>query len=1041
MESIEQFFRNNMSYVFFVYGAAFIFMGVSILIQPLIYGQLGLAANIWLLASFALLHGVNEWLDMMSLIYPSYKILNIVSFIFMVSSFCFLFEFGRRLAATSAVLNNLFRNLHWWLLPAGLAVVITFTYTSGEWLMAAQILSRYFIALPGAVLTAVGLLSCRKVTYIIDRSKLDLYDKYLLTAAIFFIVYGIFAGVVVPKCSAFPSNILNTDSFLSIVHIPVQIFRAISALIIAFSIVGAIRIYYDSLIMKDKLEDKINQYSVDKQEIIRSYRSYYIFAGFVLITTIIILILTVILTKDRAIRKLHEGAIDHLNTYNTYLSDKINNYRTLTKILSERPPVIEYVKHPDGITNMNEYLLQFNVSIGASVAYIINKDGITIASSNFNTHQSLVGKNLSFREYFKNAIKGTPDEYIALGVITGTLGLYSSHPITNSNEIIGVAVIKHEIEIFTAQNTNYNGILFAVDNNEVIFYCSDESYRYHTMHQLPEQVIQTIKDNKQYGDEPLLSLPIINKSEYNGFTINTMRHQDKANKKYTDIEYLEVGTHYKDNDWHVHLFADISGVKNDIIKNVLSVSALMLAILTVGIFIIYRAKSRTILLNSYNDLLKQKEMADNHIKEQEIINAVLKLSLSYDSLEVLLQRILNIILVHTRRPFHLKGCIFLCDEKLKTLQIAASHNFSEEQLSVCSKIPYGKCLCGLSASTNKVVFSSDCNEENHTIKYHDMVEHGHYCIPIISSDRLLGVINVYVKEGHGRNDEDEQFMKTIAHIITVAILRKKEMQLIESDREAGLITMAAGIAHEINNPLSFIKSSVSSFRKAIAVFEHFIRHFNNNIRSMEFMSDKSIELLEQFQIIDSISKMYKKIDISNRGIDRIMEVVNGLKAFSRLNVSDIEEIDINKCIDETLSIKINETCKVNIIKEYSELPMYLCEPRAMNQCFYHILDNALQAVNTTGTIRIVTSRICEAQGDIIAIQIDDDGSGMSAEAVKRAFVPFYTTKEVGSGKGLGLSIVDGIIKRHSGTVNLESTEGKGTSVTIRLPVTNNQMFQ
>ncbi|MBF0517633.1 MAG: ATP-binding protein, partial [Nitrospirae bacterium] len=111
----------------------------------------------------------------------------------------------------------------------------------------------------------------------------------------------------------------------------------------------------------------------------------------------------------------------------------------------------------------------------------------------------------------------------------------------------------------------------------------------------------------------------------------------------------------------------------------------------------------------------------------------------------------------------------------------------------------------------------------------------------------------------------------------------------------------------------------------------------------------------------------------------------------------------------------------------------------------HIIQNAAQAIaaaNNAGTIWIVTSRLCDPIGktEKIQIKIEDDGAGMSEEAVKRAFVPFFTTKEVGSGKGLGLSMVDGIIQRQGGTVALESTEGKGTSVTITLALLQNEMF-
>ncbi|WP_420265942.1 two-component system sensor histidine kinase NtrB [Candidatus Magnetominusculus dajiuhuensis] len=270
-------------------------------------------------------------------------------------------------------------------------------------------------------------------------------------------------------------------------------------------------------------------------------------------------------------------------------------------------------------------------------------------------------------------------------------------------------------------------------------------------------------------------------------------------------------------------------------------------------------------------------------------------------------------------------------------------------------------------------------------------------------------------------------------------LRALEVRVLEMDRMAGLSTLSAGLAHEINNPLSIMKASVNYFSKTLAVFEHFMRHTMNLPAPADFI-DTYRKLVEEFNIGDSISTMYKKVNMSNRNIERIKEVVDSLKVFSRRDAPDVEDVNINKSIDETLAMLTGMAGGVNVIKEYAVLPLCLCEARAINQCFYQILSNAFRAVKDDGNIKITTSQTSTNAGDIIAITITDDGVGMSEETLKQAFIPFFTTREVGSGKGLGLSIVEGIIKRHSGTIDIESGEGKGTSVTISLPVIQNKMF-
>ncbi|MBF0458608.1 MAG: hypothetical protein HQK99_12035 [Nitrospirae bacterium] len=759
----------------------------------------------------------------------------------------------------------------------------------------------------------------------------------------------------------------------------------------------------------------------------------------ILTAAIILPVITAVWTKDRTIKKIHRDAVERLHLYNSYLLDKVNTFFVFTKILSERPYVTGYLKHPNEQIAINEYLLQFNKSIGASLTYIMDKNGTAIAASNYKRADSVVGKKFTFREYFRKAVRGIPDEDIAIGTVTKKLGYYRSYPVRDGDEIIGVVVIKYDVNIFTPQNTDKEDIFFVTDDKGVIFHTSDTRYLYHTVHKLPENTLQKIKDNKEYEGEPLMPLPIIRQSEKNGLKFVTLRHSDnssQAGNEYRDAEYLILGTQDNTTIWNVHLFVGLSDAGMEVKKNVFFVLLSMFMFYLIGVFLNYRAESKKVLQKSYKNLLEQKVIAEKHAKEQETINSLLKLSLSSDPLEVHLQRKLDVILSHFSQS---KGCIFLYNETLNCLNIAAHRGFNEEQLVLCSEVPLGTCMCGLAAATKEIVFSSYCNDDRHTIAYDGMAAHGQYCVPVTSTDkqtdRLLGVINIYADAGYERNDEDEVFLKNIAQILAGVILRNQELQLIELGRTEGLTTIAAGIAHEINNPLSFVKTAVSTFIKTIGKMGDIIKR-TKNLSILKSAPDDYKDLLAQFDIDNMISSINKKADAFDRGVGRIMEVVNGLRSFSRLNKTNEEDVDLNKCIDEALSVCLNENNKVTIVKKYGELPLYPCESRAMNQCFYHILLNAFQAVavNDTGKIRIVTSQLSEDKGQLIQINIDDNGIGMSGNAVKHAFVPFFTTKAVGSGKGLGLSIADGIIKRHGGKISIESTEGQGTSVTIRLPL-------
>ncbi|MCG6552843.1 MAG: ATP-binding protein [Candidatus Magnetominusculus sp. LBB02] len=752
-----------------------------------------------------------------------------------------------------------------------------------------------------------------------------------------------------------------------------------------------------------------------------------------------LLAITITWTKDRAIKRLHKQTTAKFNEYRTDILNRLNDYIAYPQLLSDTPHIKEYLRHPANQNEINEYLSSFNKTVNASQVYIIAKDGVVTASSNYKAADSFVGKNFGFRNYFQTAMKGIPGEQIAIGTITKKLGYYRSSSVKDGNEIIGAAVIKFDINLFAPQDLEKDEILMIADYHDVIFNTNNKRYLYHAIHKLSESTLKQIIDDKEFDDEPLTPLPIINESEKNDIKFVTMR--EPAQKGYNDVEYMMVGAYDNSSMWNVHLLTGLSGVEHEIRRNVVVVLLLMFIFYLAAAYLSDKAKSRQNLQERYLDLLEQKSIIERHEKDEEELNSALKYALSSEALEVHLQRKLDIILEHFKSQSQPKGCIFLHDETFDLLQMAVHRGFSEEHLRLCASVPDGKCLCGLASATKEVVFASHKEDERHTIYNDLMADHGHYCVPIISTDRqserLLGVINIYVDAGYQRNDEDETFIKNIAHVIAGVILRKKELKLIELNRTESMTTLAAGIAHEINNPLSFIKSSIGSFKRNLIKIEQYIKDSQALTNGADAQTEPP-----QVNIAEVLSLLDKKIDTSNKGINRIMEVVNGLTQFSRINRADDEEVDINKSIDEALSMLLPEDNAVTIIKEYAELPPLRCEARAINQCFYHIIQNALQAVDkNAGTIRIATIQTVVADiPEFIMIKIGDNGHGMTQEQIKRAFDPFYTTKDVGSGRGLGLSIVDGVIKRHGGTVAIDSRQAEGTTVTIHLPLVHNAMY-
>ncbi len=182
------------------------------------------------------------------------------------------------------------------------------------------------------------------------------------------------------------------------------------------------------------------------------------------------------------------------------------------------------------------------------------------------------------------------------------------------------------------------------------------------------------------------------------------------------------------------------------------------------------------------DIRKRKQVEEQLKRSyaiQNIMNSVLRVSLEPISLKKQLERILDMIISIPWIAFQSKGCIFLIEDAPKTLIMKVQHNFAASQITSCSRIPLGKCLCGQVASTRELLFVH-CVDEHHEIHYKDMPPHGHYCVPVLSGDKMLGIINLYLKEGHKRNQEEEEFLFAVASSLAGIIERKQAGEALQT---------------------------------------------------------------------------------------------------------------------------------------------------------------------------------------------------------------------------------------------------------------------
>jgi signal transduction histidine kinase len=272
-------------------------------------------------------------------------------------------------------------------------------------------------------------------------------------------------------------------------------------------------------------------------------------------------------------------------------------------------------------------------------------------------------------------------------------------------------------------------------------------------------------------------------------------------------------------------------------------------------------------------------------------------------------------------------------------------------------------------------------------------------------------------------------------------LQRTEAHLIQSEKMRSLGELVAGVAHELSNPISFVSANV----------EHLRRYVNSLARGMEISSTLPLPPDERarfeaqrrhLRIEEALTELPQLLDDCEEGARRTKRIVNELRAFSRSDRQEAwERADVHRGIDSTLGLLSHRLKdRITVHRQFGELPEVECLSGPLNQVFMNILVNAADAIGQrTGNVWISTglSRIdlpSEAGAPAVTIAIRDDGPGISKEARARIFDPFFTTKAVGEGTGLGLSVSYGIVKRHGGTLTVESTLGSGSTFTITLPV-------
>jgi len=257
-------------------------------------------------------------------------------------------------------------------------------------------------------------------------------------------------------------------------------------------------------------------------------------------------------------------------------------------------------------------------------------------------------------------------------------------------------------------------------------------------------------------------------------------------------------------------------------------------------------------------------------------------------------------------------------------------------------------------------------------------------------------------------------------------------QLLQSEKMASLGQLAAGVAHEINNPVGFVNSNLGSLQRYVQELFKVLAAYEAREHELKPETLAAMDAIKREADIEFLREdMANLLAESMEGMQRVKRIVQDLKDFSHVDEAEKQWANLELGLDSTLNMARNEIkYKAAVVKDYAGIPDIECIPSQLNQVFMNLIVNAAHAIEERGTITVRTG----VDGQQVWVEVSDTGCGISKEHMPRIFDPFYTTKPVGKGTGLGLSLSYGIVQSHHGTIDVTSEPGKGSSFKVVLPI-------
>ncbi|WP_299182045.1 ATP-binding protein [uncultured Neptuniibacter sp.] len=712
---------------------------------------------------------------------------------------------------------------------------------------------------------------------------------------------------------------------------------------------------------------------------------------------------TTLISRSQGYDQLQQRSGADLNRYLLSLQQKLDRYKDLPALLSSHSILINALQKPEDEFLKGQasvYLEHVNNSINAADVYIMNREGTAIAASNWAEARSFVGKNYGFRPYFKDAIQGKSGRYFALGTVSKRRGYYFSYPVYERSQIIGVVVVKIDLNEIESDWTDPDLDILVTDEDGVIFISTREDWKFRTLQPLSQGDIQRIAESLRYGDHQLTALDIISqRPREKGGTLITLVDGTRINNKALDgiktREFLQQSRELEDSGLTVVVLASTQPVKLRMFYSALTTGFIFVAMVLLVLFL--STRQRITRERARFKLLETQALEENEKRVRAIIDNTQAGLITLDaqgrieSMNIMAEKLFGYSEESIRFQYFSK-LLSQADRALCWQHLTAS---DQDRLDELFTEASGLRCDGSAFPIELIIGHMDYGSiKRFIVTIHDITQR-----------------KLYEEElQHARDLLEHRVVERTADLTDANLRLTEEVEnhkhtqneLIQTAKLAVLGQMSAGINHELNQPLTAIRT------------------YADNARA--FIDRGKVETAEKN--LNEISLL----------TERMAKIIHPLKEFSRKTSGRPEPVCLKTVHDGAMSVMYGRLSKTDAEINWPQgldQVYVMGDTVRLEQVLVNLISNALQAMENEPRQQV---DICVvAQSDWIGLQVRDYGPGVPEQDLNRVFEPFYTTKKAGQGLGLGLSISHRIIESMGGRLSVSNHAEVGAVFEISLP--------